>query len=98
MPLKNIIFVSALLTFGTAPAFAVSDQKAEAAFKQADKNADSSLNRPEFEAFIRQMAMLGNPNAARAVRFGFVGFRVAFNDADANGDGAVTARELQKIR
>lgn len=82
----------------TTPVLAISNLKAEAAFKRADTNSSASLNRSEFEAFIRQMAKLGNENAARAVSFGFLGFRIAFNDADANGDGQVTSRELQKIR
>lgn len=95
---KPVIALSLALAISPASAFAVSNKDAAKAFNSADRNSDNALNRAEFESFLRRMAKLGNPNAARAVQFGFVGFRIAFADADANGDGKVTSRELQKIR
>ncbi len=97
--LAKSIFTLVVVSLITAiPAHAVSNKQAKAAFIKADKNSDNALTRSEFETFIRQMAKLGNTNAARAVQFGFVGFRIAFSDADKNGNGLVTAAELQKIR
>ncbi len=97
--LSRLLMVSCvMLIIASIPALAVSNEKAQQAFKLSDKNSDNKLSRAEFESFIRRMAKLGNTNAARAVRFGFVGFRIAFGDADANGDGNVTASELQSIR
>lgn len=91
--LTTLVFLST-----SAFAYAFSDSQAITAFDNADKDNSNSLNKTEFKVFIKMAAKLGNVNAARAVRFGALGYRVAFGDADKNGNGSVTLEELRAIR
>ncbi|MCB1390274.1 MAG: hypothetical protein KDK12_14210 [Rhodobacteraceae bacterium] len=64
------------------------------AFVLADANRDGQLSYPEFRIFVRRMAEAGAPNARLVRRFGAYG--LAFGQADADGDGQATPRELRR--
>lgn len=90
--------ILALLICCATPAAAQSDAQAQSAFATADANASRDLDTTEFRTFIIEMASLGHPDANRAVRLGAIGFRVAFRNADRDGNGLVTLQELRAIR
>ena len=92
----GVVFV--VNTLMVTPALAQSDEAAKAAFINADKNSDQTLDRAEFETFIKQMANSGNANAKRAVSYGSTGLKVAFGRVDTNKNGVVSPGELNNMR
>ncbi len=63
------------------------------AFLAADQNGDELLTAGEFRVFIRQMADAGAPMSRRIRNLGAYG--IAFNRADADGNGFVSPAELR---
>lgn len=98
--MKKSILLCALATLicSGSNVAALTDNQAQAAFQTADSDASGDLSKAEFQGFIIAIANMGHAEAARAVRFGAVGFRVAFRRADNDRNGKVTLQELQAIR
>ncbi|MFK7903463.1 MAG: hypothetical protein AB8B49_11570 [Nitratireductor sp.] len=96
--IKRMVLAFMLILLLPLNGYTQTDQQAISAFEKADMDDNGALNKTEFQRFIKAVAKLGNKNAARAVRFGSVGFAIAFRDADQNKNGSVTIAEVQTIR
>lgn len=89
-----IAFVAAL----PCAALAFTDAEATKAFNQADKDKNGTLDKTEFRTFIKAIADLGHKEAKRAVRYGALGYGIAWDRADTDNSDTVTLAELDAIR
>lgn len=99
--MKNTLFVICLAIISstmTQRVYGQSDSQAMGAFTKADQNGDKTLSKAELRVFIKAMADMGHSESKRAVRFGSIGYGVAWRRADRDKSGTVTFEELQSIR
>ncbi|MEM7214018.1 MAG: EF-hand domain-containing protein [Pseudomonadota bacterium] len=97
MRISAFLFSIVLLTL-PFHGHASTKQEETRAFLKADKNGDKQLTKAEFRTFIRLLAAAGNAEAKRAVRYGELGFTIGFSNADANSNGLLTPKELERLR
>ena len=90
----TVALATTAIVSNAAAAKKLTRQQQVDAFLRADKNKDEVLSRAEFKSFMKDLARLGQPTAKRVKFWGVYG--MAFNRVDANKNGLLEPRELER--
>lgn len=93
--MKHIISLFIALSIA-APVSAMEQSSRGQSFILADTDQSSTLTRSEFKRFINLLAASGHRNAQRVKTFRL--YSLAWVRVDADGNGAITRRELSRTQ